>query len=52
MLCVVIFSWCNSAGAGMSYYETSAKDATNVAQSFMDMARKAVKILESAPPIE
>jgi len=37
--------WCNHAGQSMTYFETSAKDSTNVAQAFTTMARKALKYM-------
>lgn len=39
--------WCLTNGPNYKYYETSAKDSTNVQQAFMDVARLAVKQIEA-----
>jgi len=43
-------NWCNSKGhLGMSYYETSSKNSTNVHQAFVEMSRKALKSIAAQP---
>ena len=44
---VFLDSWCKHTGSHMSYFETSAKDATNVAFAFNEMAEKALARITS-----
>ena len=44
--CLLLASWC-AAHFDIPYYEVSAKDATNVKQAFMDLARRTVKKMQA-----